>query len=154
MLDFPTIESLCQRRATLKQVGDYLPRQLKCAPRVRILVSPYVRARQTGTAIERALAAAAIRFDKREATELWELEYGLFDGIADEDLPKIFPREYEHYDKHKADAMSRTGSRASLGRSCVIPRSAEPIQSLILPLSATASRSELFAELRFLRLTA
>jgi len=83
------------------EVGDCLARQLKCAPRVRILVSPYVRARQTGAAIERALVAAAIRFDKREATELRELEYGLFDGIADEDLPKIFPREYEHYDKHK-----------------------------------------------------
>jgi broad specificity phosphatase PhoE len=52
-------------------------------------------------AIERALAAAAIRFDNRKATELRELEYGLFDGIADEDLPNIFPREYEHYDKHK-----------------------------------------------------
>jgi hypothetical protein len=27
--------------------------------------------------------------------------FGLFDGIADEDLPKIFPLEYEHYDNHK-----------------------------------------------------
>jgi 2,3-bisphosphoglycerate-dependent phosphoglycerate mutase len=87
--------------AQADEVGDYLARLLKCAPRVRILVSPYVRARQTGAAIERALATAAIRFDNREATELRELEYGLFDGIADEDLPKIFPREYEHYDKHK-----------------------------------------------------
>jgi 2,3-bisphosphoglycerate-dependent phosphoglycerate mutase len=74
---------------------------LKGAPRVRILVSPYVRARQTSAAIERGLTAAVIPFDKREATELRELEYGLFDGIADEDLPKIFPLEYEHYDKHK-----------------------------------------------------
>ena len=56
------------------EVGDYLARLLKCAPRVRILVSPYVRARQTSAAIERALAAAAIRFDRREATELRELE--------------------------------------------------------------------------------
>ena len=65
-------------------------------------MSPYVRARQTGAAIGGALAAAAFRFDRREATELRELEFGLFDGIADEDLPKIFPLEYEHYyDKHK-----------------------------------------------------
>jgi 2,3-bisphosphoglycerate-dependent phosphoglycerate mutase len=83
------------------KVGDYLARQLKGAPRVRILVSPYVRARQTSAAIERGLTAVVIPFDKREATELRELEYGLFDGIADEDLPKIFPLEYEHYDKHK-----------------------------------------------------
>jgi 2,3-bisphosphoglycerate-dependent phosphoglycerate mutase len=74
---------------------------LEGAPRVRILASPYVRARQTSAAIERALTAAAIRFDKQEATELRELEYGLFDGIADEDLPKLFPLEYEHYNKHK-----------------------------------------------------
>jgi hypothetical protein len=32
------------------------------------------------------LAAAAIPFDKREATERRELEYGLFDGIADEEV--------------------------------------------------------------------
>ena len=87
--------------AQADEVGAYLARQLKCAPRVRILVSPYVRARQTSEAIERALTAAVIPFDKREATELRELEYGLFDGIADEDLPKNFPLEYEHYDKHK-----------------------------------------------------
>ena len=145
--------------AQADEVRAYLARQLKGAPRVRILASPYVRARQTSEAIERALTAAVIPFDKREATELRELEYGLFDGIADEDLPKNFPLEYEHYDKHKrfegeffapmplgkADAMSRTGSRACLGRSCVMHRRTEPIRSLILSLSATASRSELFA---------
>ncbi len=87
--------------AQADEVGAYLARQLKGAPRVRILASPYVRARQTSEAIERALTAAVIPFDKREATELRELEYGLFDGIADEDLPKNFPLEYEHYDKHK-----------------------------------------------------
>ncbi len=83
------------------EVGAYLATQLRSVPRARILVSPYVRARQTGAAIERALADAAIQFDRREATELRELEFGLFDGIADKDLPKIFPLEYEHYDKHK-----------------------------------------------------
>ena len=33
--------------------------------------------------------------------------------------------------------MSRTGSRACLGRSCVTPRLTEPIRSLTLLLSAT-----------------
>ena len=36
-----------------------------------------------------------------KAVELREIAFGLFDGIADEYLPKLFPREYEHYDKHK-----------------------------------------------------
>ena len=58
-------------------------------------------ARETSAAIEQALAARGLKFDKREAIELRELQFGLFDGIADEDLPKLFPREYEHYDKHK-----------------------------------------------------
>jgi 2,3-bisphosphoglycerate-dependent phosphoglycerate mutase len=78
------------KAATLRDTG-----------RVRILCSPYARARQTSEQIERALAVAAVSFDRREAIELRELQFGLFDGIADADLPKLFPREYEHYDKHK-----------------------------------------------------
>jgi broad specificity phosphatase PhoE len=95
------VELSTEGHAQAAEVGGYLARQLQGASRTRILVSPYVRARQTAAAIEKALAASAIRFDKREATELRELEFGLFDGFADEDLPKAFPREYEHYDKHK-----------------------------------------------------
>jgi hypothetical protein len=30
-------------------------------------------------------------FDRREAIELREISFGLFDGIADEDLPDLFP---------------------------------------------------------------
>src|SRR5262249_14972901 len=82
-------------------VGAYLAGSLRETGRVRILCSPYVRARQTSEAIEQALTAAAIKFDRREAVELRELQFGLFDGIADEDLGKLFPREYEHYEKHK-----------------------------------------------------
>ena len=68
---------------------------------MRILRSPYARARQTSEMIEPALKAAAVTFDRREAVELREIQFGLFDGIADEDLPRLFPREYEHYEKHK-----------------------------------------------------
>ena len=82
-------------------VGKYLTETLADSQRVRVLCSPYLRARQTSEGIEQALAAAAARFDKREAIELREMHFGLFDGIADEDLPKIFPREFEHYEKHK-----------------------------------------------------
>jgi 2,3-bisphosphoglycerate-dependent phosphoglycerate mutase len=81
--------------------GEFLTRALRPDARPRVLCSPYVRARETGAAIETALKAAAIGFDKREAIELRELQFGLFDGISDEDLPRLFPREYEHYEKHK-----------------------------------------------------
>ncbi len=81
--------------------GQYLAEAIAPAERVRILCSPYIRARQTSAMIEAALTAAAIPFDVREAVELRELQFGLFDGIPDEELPKIFPREYEHYEKHK-----------------------------------------------------
>jgi hypothetical protein len=66
-----------------------------------ILCSPYLRARQTSTAIENALTAKDVQFDVREAVELREITFGLFDGISDEDLPKRFPQEYAHYQKHK-----------------------------------------------------
>jgi 2,3-bisphosphoglycerate-dependent phosphoglycerate mutase len=90
-----------QGREQAAEVGRFLAQSLALSGRLRILCSPYVRARQTSELIEKALAAAAIAFDKREAIELRELQFGLFDGIADEDLPRLFPREYEHYEKHK-----------------------------------------------------
>ena len=81
--------------------GEYLVAALPRDRRVRILCSPYLRTRQTSAAIEKALTAAGIPFDRREAIELREISFGLFDGIADEDLPKLFPRESAHYKKHK-----------------------------------------------------
>ncbi|MFI4997742.1 MAG: histidine phosphatase family protein [Hyphomicrobiales bacterium] len=89
-----------QGHAQALQAGERLASVLR-GSRARIFASPYLRARQTAEGIERALAAAKIEFDRREAIELRELEFGLFDGIADEDLPKVHPREYQHYEKYK-----------------------------------------------------
>jgi broad specificity phosphatase PhoE len=69
--------------------------------RVRILCSPYARTRQTSAGIEAELSSGNIAFDRREAIELRELEFGLFDGVPDEQLPTLFPREYEHYEKNR-----------------------------------------------------
>jgi 2,3-bisphosphoglycerate-dependent phosphoglycerate mutase len=91
------IELSGEGREQAAAVGKFLARTLTRSRRLRILCSPYIRARQTSDLIEKALLANAITFDKREAIELRELQFGLFDGIADEDLPKLFPREYEHY---------------------------------------------------------
>jgi broad specificity phosphatase PhoE len=67
-----------QGRAQAAAVGEFLAKTLDGSMRTRILCSPYLRARETSAAIEQALAAAAVKF-----------------------LPKLFPREYEHYEKHK-----------------------------------------------------
>ena len=81
--------------------GEFLANALAVDTRIRILCSPYTRTRQTSAAIEQVLTARDLRFDKREAVELREIAFGLFDGIPDEELPKEFPREYEHYEKHR-----------------------------------------------------
>lgn len=83
------------------ETGRFLAGSLAPGRRTRIFISPYARTRQTSDEIEAALTGAGIRFDKREAIELRELEFGLFDGIADGDLPRLFPREYEHYEKYR-----------------------------------------------------
>jgi 2,3-bisphosphoglycerate-dependent phosphoglycerate mutase len=80
--------------------GRFLAQTLTGGGRVRIFVSPYERTQQTAAAVAEAFDGAAIRYDKREATELRELEFGLFDGVADADLPKVFPLEYQHYEKY------------------------------------------------------
>jgi 2,3-bisphosphoglycerate-dependent phosphoglycerate mutase len=80
--------------------GQFLAQTLAGGGRIRIFVSPYERTRQTAAAVAEAFDAASIRYDKREATELRELEFGLFDGVADADLPKVFPLEYQHYEKY------------------------------------------------------
>lgn len=95
------IELSAEGHRQAAETGAFLARTLAGGARARILCSPYTRTRQTSAGIEAALAAAGIRFDKREALELRELSFGLFDGVADEDLPTLFPREYAHYEKHK-----------------------------------------------------
>lgn len=72
------------------------------SPRIRMLVSPYIRTRQTADGIEQGLLndISHFRFDRREELALREISFGLFDGIHDEDLPNVFPLEYAHYKKH------------------------------------------------------
>ena len=42
---------------------------------------------------------------ERESIYLRELEFGLFDGIADEELSVLFPVEYAHYTKLKQKSI-------------------------------------------------
>ena len=68
--------------------------------RVRLLVSPYTRTRQTAEGIKKALADEDIVFDEREVMELREISFGLYDGIEDDLLAERFPAEHAHYQKH------------------------------------------------------
>lgn len=65
----------------------------------RVWASPYKRTRQTAQEIMAELKIAGINFDYREHINLCEQQYGLFDGIPDEDLHRHYPAEAAHYDK-------------------------------------------------------
>jgi broad specificity phosphatase PhoE len=67
--------------------------------RVRIWTSPYHRTRQTAAHVLAALNldAAPGPVDMREHPLLCEQQFGLFDGVDDADLPRLFPAEHAHY---------------------------------------------------------
>lgn len=65
---------------------------------LRIWTSPYARTRQTAAHIEAELRKVVPHLDKREHINLCEQQFGLFDGVPDEELPKRFPEEHAHYD--------------------------------------------------------
>lgn len=96
-----SIELSLEGHRQAEVAAQFLLRSLHGSTHVRILCSPYMRTRQTSAAIQKALTEEGIRFDTREALELRELEFGLFDGVPDSDLGELFPREYAHYQKHK-----------------------------------------------------
>jgi broad specificity phosphatase PhoE len=67
------------------------------SPRVRLWVSPYQRTRETADGIFDS--AGAWIDDRKEHILLCEQQFGLFDGIPDEELPELYPAEHAHYDK-------------------------------------------------------
>jgi broad specificity phosphatase PhoE len=72
---------------------------------VAVYVSPYTRARQTWTSMHQGMTQvrpALPRLRVRESIFLRELEFGLFDGVDDDDLPRLLPLEYRHYAKLKS----------------------------------------------------
>lgn len=69
--------------------------------RVRMLVSPYLRTRQTADGLMEGLGSfTAGKFDRREELALREISFGLFDGIPDDELSEHFPTEHAHYQKY------------------------------------------------------
>lgn len=70
-------------------------------PTVRLWSSPYLRTRQTAEEIlpiEWENKGLIIN-DYREDVALCEQQFGLFDGLTDEELVERFPEEQAHYEK-------------------------------------------------------
>lgn len=65
-------------------------------PHVRLWTSPYRRTRQTADAV--IAEAGDLITDRVEHILLCEQQFGLFDGVPDDELPKRFPQEHAYYD--------------------------------------------------------
>lgn len=68
--------------------------------RVRFVVSPYVRTRQTAAGLMKAFDKQGVVYEQREVGELREQSFGLFDGLSDDELKDQYPKEHAHYQKH------------------------------------------------------
>lgn len=85
----------------------------------RLWHSPYKRTRQTKDLIMKELEAKlwlGTTFEAREHLLLHEQKFGLFDGIADEDLPIRYPDEHAFFKKHE-DFQGKFWARMPLGES-------------------------------------
>ena len=64
---------------------------------LRIWTSPYMRARQTAARLREELTKKFPNLDLLDHINLREQEFGLFDGIPDEELATRYPVEHAHY---------------------------------------------------------
>jgi len=67
--------------------------------KIRMWVSPYKRARQTANQIHLEIARHLL--DQKEHLLLHEQQFGLFDGVSDEQLPLAYPDSHAYYEKCK-----------------------------------------------------
>jgi len=99
-----------------KFLGDYLQKHaykksyiynLGNAPpeNIRVWLSPYERTRETASGIFNGInsieqnESVNLNFDRRENIRLCEQQFGLFDGIPDNERYKEYPAEAAHYEK-------------------------------------------------------
>ena len=82
---------------------------------VRLWTSPYLRTRQTAQGIIESNASHFIK-DQKEHPLLCEQQFGLFDGLSDEERAIQYPAEYEHYLRNE-QFEGRFWARMPLGES-------------------------------------
>jgi 2,3-bisphosphoglycerate-dependent phosphoglycerate mutase len=97
----------------LKKDGIFF-RFPKWRPHIRVWNSSYLRTRQTRDRIVEQLGNW--EWDSVENDLLTEQNFGLFDGLDDEELAEEFPLEYAHY-KKLSDHSGRYWARMPLGES-------------------------------------
>jgi 2,3-bisphosphoglycerate-dependent phosphoglycerate mutase len=98
-----------QALATGDRISEHLMSQTLSGP-VRVWSSPYYRTRQTAQHIRERLGFNQINHDYCEHINLCEQQYGLFDGIPDEELHLHYPAEAAHYtkcEKHEGKFWAR-----------------------------------------------
>ena len=91
---------IAQAESAGERLADYFERRTDATtprPHVRMWVSPYQRARQSADGIQRT--AGDWITDRREHVLLVEQQFGLFDGIPDDELAAVHPLAYAHYQK-------------------------------------------------------
>lgn len=76
-------------------LANYCKEQGVCLEKARIWRSPYLRTRQTSEEFNASLNIS----DIREDITLVEQQFGLFDCVKDEDRQRLFPKEYEEYQR-------------------------------------------------------
>ncbi len=81
---------------------------------IRLWSSPYTRTRQTANYIQKQLTWLPIEY--RESILLVEQQFGLFDGLSDDEMLAQFPNEKRHYDKC-VEHEGRFWARLPLGES-------------------------------------
>ncbi len=106
--DLPSVPDYAAMRESYGDVMRFKPQ------RPRVWTSPYLRTRQTADGICEAMGKHVL--DRREHILLCEQQFGLFDGIPDEELPVKYPDEHAHYKKQE-EFEGRFWARMPLGES-------------------------------------
>lgn len=105
-----------QARAAGCLIRDHLEEQHARVPwkHVRLWSSPYLRTRRTADAV--GIELSEWIKDRREHVLLCEQQFGLFDGLSDDELKEHYPAEHAHYDKCEKHG-GRFWARMPLGES-------------------------------------
>lgn len=109
-------------RAQAAETGTWLDREAsqwsssRRGPPARVWTSPYRRARETAELASKGLEASRMCDGPLDHVLLAEQQFGLFDGIPDDQLAVRYPAEHAHYAKHQA-FEGRFWARMPLGES-------------------------------------
>jgi len=93
---------------------DYFAKEYDYVGHVRLWTSPYKRTRETAKYFSKTCSPIISSY--KEHILLCEQQFGLFDGIQEEELPNLFPNEHAHYKKCE-DFEGRFWARMPLGES-------------------------------------